>query len=158
MYWRNSSWFIISCLVVALDQWSKLWIQQVLAPGESIAVMPFVNFTLAYNPGAAFSFLSQAGGWQRWLFTFIALGASLYFIYWFLSQKQLPKVLALGFSLILGGAVGNLWDRLSYGKVVDFIHVHYQQWSFPVFNVADSAITVGAVFVLFCLLPKSKTI
>ncbi len=118
------------------EQWLELYVQNPIAP--------FVNLTLIYNTGAAFSFLSEAGGWQRWFFSILAIGVSLLIIVWL---KRLPKDqrwVAAGLALILGGALGNQFDRLLLGHVIDFIDVYYATYHWPTFNIADSAITIGA--------------
>lgn len=144
--WHQLSWLWLSLLVVIIDQWSKTAVEQSLSLYERIAVLPFFNITLAYNPGAAFSFLAQAGGWQRWFFAAVALLASTFIIGWLLKKKENTYV-RVGLTLVLGGALGNLWDRLVLGHVVDFLDFHWAGWHFPAFNLADSAITVG-VFLL----------
>lgn len=138
-------WLGFSLLVVALDRVAKYIVVQVLEVGERIPVWPFFSWIHLQNEGAAFSFLSGAGGWQRWLFVVIAIGFSVYLIY---EMRRLPaerKLQGWAFALILGGAWGNLIDRIDHGRVVDFVLVHYQHHYFPAFNVADSAIFLGAV-------------
>lgn len=120
-----------------------------MALEESINLLPFFKFTYVQNHGAAFSFLSQAGGWQRWFFSVIAVTISVLLVWWL---KRLPasnKVLCSAYALVLAGAIGNLYDRIAYGYVIDFLHVFYQSWSFPVFNIADCAICIGAALLLF---------
>lgn len=145
--WRQLSWLWVSLLVVVMDQWSKTAVEQSLSLYERIVVLPFFNITLAYNPGAAFSFLAQAGGWQRWFFAAIALLASTFIISWLLKKKENAYVL-VGLTLVLGGALGNLWDRLALGHVVDFLDFHWAGWHFPAFNLADSAITMGVILLI----------
>jgi signal peptidase II len=106
-----------------------------------------LNWTLVYNPGAAFSFLSQAGGWQRWFFTVIGIVAAIVII-WLLQKNTHDRPFCMALSLILGGAMGNVLDRLLYGAVVDFIDVHYDGWHWPAFNIADSAISIGATLIV----------
>ena len=119
------------------------------SPGEWLKpVFPWFNLTLQHNTGAAFSFLSNAGGWQRYFFSAVAVVISIALAIWLLRLSPGQWLLALGLGLILGGALGNLWDRLALGYVVDFISVHYGGWYFPAFNIADSAITVGAGCIL----------
>jgi len=116
---------------------------------QSIDILPFFNLTYVHNYGAAFSFLSDAGGWQRWFLSFIAIAISGLLIWWL---KRLPasnKILCGAYSLVLAGAIGNLYDRIVYGYVIDFIHVYYENWHFPAFNIADSAICIGAALLLF---------
>ncbi len=141
-------WLVISALVIVLDQVTKYWVSQSLAPGESVPVMPFFNLVLTYNTGAAFSFLSHASGWQRGFFTVIAALASLFIIY-FIRRYHQEKRFSFGLSLILGGALGNLWDRIMLGHVVDFLDFYVQAYHWPAFNVADSAITCGAVLLIW---------
>ena len=141
-------WFVISALVIVLDQVTKYWVSQSLAPGESVPVMPFFNLVLTYNTGAAFSFLSHASGWQRAFFTVIAALASLFIIY-FIRRYHQEKRFSFGLSLILGGALGNLWDRIVLGHVVDFLDFYVQAYHWPAFNVADSAITCGAALLIW---------
>lgn len=137
-------WYSLALLVIALDQYTKGLASASLDYGRPLAVFPWFNLTLQHNSGAAFSFLSDAGGWQRWFFAAIAVAISLALVAWLYLLPRGQWLLALSLGLILGGAVGNLWDRLAAGYVVDFISVHYQDWYFPAFNIADSAITVGA--------------
>lgn len=134
----------IAVLIVVLDQLSKLVAVRVLAE-SSIAILPVFSFTLTYNTGAAFGFLNSASGWQNILFIGVALVVSVVIVAMIrrLTAEELQTAVAL--FLILGGAAGNLIDRIRLGRVVDFLHVYYEQWSFPIFNVADSAITIGAI-------------
>ena len=142
------SWFLISAVVIALDQTTKHWMQSVLAYGESYAMTSFFDLVMFHNTGAAFSFLAGAGGWQRLLFSAFALVASGIIIY--LLRKTPEKALfCLALSLILGGALGNLWDRMTLGYVVDFLYFHYAGYGFPAFNVADSAISCGVALLLW---------
>ena len=141
-------WFVISALVIVLDQVTKYWVSQSLAPGTGVPVTPFFNLVLTYNTGAAFSFLSQASGWQRGFFILIAALASLLIIY-FIRRYHQEKRFSFGLSLILGGAVGNLWDRIVLGHVVDFLDLYIQAYHWPAFNVADSAITCGAALLIW---------
>lgn len=142
-------WLWLSALIVILDQLSKTWIDTHLSLYQSIPVFPGFNITYARNYGAAFSFLSDAGGWQRWLFTLLAAAISIGMIIWLKRLKSNETFTAISISLILGGAIGNLIDRVLYGYVIDFLDVYYQTWHWPVFNVADSAITVGVVFMFY---------
>ncbi len=134
----------LAALVVLLDQWSKVLALEHLDYGRPLKLLPVLNLTLQYNTGAAFSFLSGAGGWQRWLFSTVALVASVVIFVWLARLKRGERLLALSLSFILGGAIGNLWDRLQLGHVVDFVSVHYGPHYFPTFNVADAAVSVGA--------------
>jgi len=143
--WR---WYLLAALVVLLDQGSKQLALASLEYGESVALLPSLNLTLLYNPGAAFSFLSDAGGWQRWFFTVVGAGVSLFIVGWISRLSAGQGLLATSLALVLGGALGNLWDRMALGHVVDFIDVYYQSYHWPAFNVADSAITVGALLLI----------
>ena len=141
-----SRWLLVSFAVIALDASTKGAMQAALRPGEERPVTSFFSLVLTYNTGAAFSFLAGADGWQRWLFAAIAVAASL-LIVWLLRRGG-DALYCLGLALIMGGALGNLCDRLALGKVVDFLLFHYERWSYPAFNVADSAITVGAALLI----------
>ena len=136
-------WLAIAVVVVVLDQLTKTLIVWRFALGDSVTVAPFLNVVRAHNTGAAFSFLAGASGWQRWFF--VGLGAvAAIFIVWMLARHGGQRLFAWALALILGGAVGNVIDRLLHGHVIDFVQVHYAGWYFPSFNVADSAITLGA--------------
>ena len=137
-------WLWLSGLVLVLDQASKWIMTSWLSLYETVAVMPFFNLTMAHNTGAAFSFLAQAGGWQRWFFAAVAAIVSVVLLVWLKRLTATAKLEAVSISLILGGAIGNLVDRISLGYVVDFIHFHWQDKYFPAFNIADMAITGGA--------------
>jgi signal peptidase II len=143
-----SRWFGISVLVIVLDQLSKAWIISRFDYGETLVVLSVFNLVLVHNTGAAFSFLSDAGGMQRWLFSIIAISASVWII-WLLRRHAMQWLFALALSMILGGALGNLIDRISYGYVVDFLQFHWDDHYFPAFNLADSAITGGAFLLIF---------
>lgn len=142
--WPLWLWYGLAVLVIALDQVTKHLADSLLAYGQPQVLTSWFNLTLQYNPGAAFSFLSDAGGWQRWFFSSIALLISAVLVVWLYRLPRTQRLLPLSLALILGGALGNLWDRLLHGHVVDFISVHYAGYYFPAFNLADSAITVGA--------------
>jgi signal peptidase II len=142
-------WLGVAALVVVLDQVTKYLANARLVYGEPLAVFPSFNLTLLYNPGAAFSFLSQAGGWQRWFFVTISAAAVVLLVYWLSKLKPSQRLLALALALVLGGAFGNLIDRLWLGHVIDFIQLYYAGFYWPAFNVADSAITVGAVLLIW---------
>lgn len=143
-------WLLLSLLVIGLDQLTKLWALHALQPaGMPHPVIPgFLNWTLAFNTGAAFSFLAQGDGWQRWFFVVLALIISGALIVWLARTARRDWRTALPLALIVGGALGNLIDRLHAAQVTDFIQVYYQQWSYPVFNVADCGISVGAVLLI----------
>ena len=136
-------WGGVALLVFLIDQWTKQLIVQTLADGAPVRITSFFSLVLAYNPGAAFSFLAGAGGWQREFFIVIATFASAVMV-WMVVKHRDETVFCAGLALILGGAIGNLYDRVTLGKVIDFLLFHYQGHAFPAFNVADSAITVGA--------------
>lgn len=140
-------WLGLSALVIVLDQVSKLEISSHFAFGESLPVTGFFNLVLAHNKGAAFSMLNDAGGWQRWMFSGIAVVASVW-ITWLLRRHPQQKLFCFALALILGGALGNLVDRISYGHVVDFLDFYWNGYHFPAFNIADSAITCGAALLL----------
>ena len=138
----------VSLCVLVLDQLSKLWVLGNFREYEVVEVWPVFNLTLVYNRGAAFSFLADAGGWQHYLFVGLALVVSLVLLIWLARLDASRRIEAWGLSLILGGAVGNLVDRLRLGKVVDFLQWHWDQHYFPSFNLADAAITLGVVLLL----------
>jgi signal peptidase II len=148
-------WFIISIVVLILDQSSKYWVESVLTPYKPMPVMPMLNITLAYNTGAAFSFLSGAGGWHRWFFAGFSSIVSIILFIWLWRTPIKDRLQSFGVSFVLGGAVGNLIDRAFNGYVVDFVDVYYQYHHFATFNLADSAICVGAgALILDLLLTK----
>ncbi len=143
-------WLPLTAVMIALDQVTKLFIVHHFALYERFYVLPVLDITLAYNKGAAFSFLEDASGWQRWLFTGLAFAVGIGILGWMRRLNgRVQWLLCCALSLILAGALGNVIDRLRLGHVVDFILVHWDNNPFPAFNVADSAITVGAVFLLF---------
>jgi signal peptidase II len=147
--WYSLRWYGLAALVVVLDQYSKGLAESALEYGRPVEIFSWFNLTLQYNTGAAFSFLSDAGGWQRHFFSAVALVISVVLVGWLFILPRQQLLLALALGLILGGALGNLWDRLVLGHVVDFISVHYAGYYFPAFNVADSAISVGAACMIF---------
>lgn len=140
-------WLLVAVVVIVLDQLSKAAISAHFVYGESMAVTSFFNLMLAHNTGAAFSFLSDAGGIQRWIFTAIAVVASVWIV-WLLRKHQSEKLFSFALAFILGGAIGNLIDRIAYGYVVDFLDFYWGAYHFAAFNVADSAITCGAVLLI----------
>ena len=141
-------WLWLAAAIIILDQISKWVILGTLQPGESRYVAPFFNWVLTFNTGAAFSFLSDAGGWQRWFFTALALGVSAWIVT--LLRRHVGEFrLSLALTLVLGGALGNVIDRMRFGAVVDFIQWHVAGYYWPAFNVADSAITIGAVLLIW---------
>jgi len=145
---RQSYWLLIAVVVVALDLWTKALASDLLNFGQPVRILPVLDFTLLHNRGAAFSFLSSESGWQRWLFAGIAIAVSVVIIVWVLQLKRHERWLAVALTLILGGALGNLYDRLTLGYVVDFIHFHWNYHYFPAFNLADTAITIGAAMMI----------
>ena len=145
LFWR---WILLSGTVIFLDQLSKLAILSRFRLGDQMEITSFFNLVLVYNPGAAFSFLAGAGGWQRWFFAVLAIGISIWIVF-MLKQPATNKLLALALSLVMGGALGNVIDRFAYGAVVDFLDFHLMGWHWPAFNVADSAICLGAAFMLW---------
>ena len=141
-------WYLLALVVIGLDQYTKGLASSGLEYGRPVQLFSWFNLTLQHNTGAAFSFLSDAGGWQRYFFSIVAIVISAALVVWLYVAPRGQWLLALSLGLILGGALGNLWDRLVLGYVVDFISVHYQEHYFPAFNLADSAISVGAVCML----------
>lgn len=141
-------WLLLAVIVIVLDQTSKAAITSHFVYGESLTITSFFNLVLAHNTGAAFSFLSDAGGMQRWLFSLIAVIASVWIV-WLLRKHQAEKLFSLALAFILGGALGNLIDRIAYGYVVDFLDFHAAGYHFAAFNVADSAITCGAALLIW---------
>ena len=151
-------WLPLTALVIALDQLTKLWIVHSFQPYERLHVLPVLDITLWFNEGAAFSFLAEASGWQRWLFTALAVVVGGGILYWMSRLKGRRQwMLCCALALILAGAIGNVIDRLRIGHVVDFILAHWNNSYFPAFNVADSAITVGAAFLLFDAWRESRS-
>lgn len=145
---RNLHWLWLSVVVIGLDQLSKQIATRMLELHQPVPMMPFLNLTLTHNTGAAFSFLSDAGGWQRWFFVALTVAIAVVIVVWITRVKPGQRWLAAALALVLGGALGNLWDRLVIGAVVDFIDVYYGSWHWPAFNLADSAICVGAVMLV----------
>jgi signal peptidase II len=154
---RAASWLLLSVLVVLADQASKYYITQHFGEFEHITLLPVLDVTRMHNVGAAFSFLASASGWQRWVFIGLAGIVSVGIIVWMLRLKERAHgLLACGLALVLGGALGNVIDRIRLGYVIDFIHFHWDRAYFPAFNVADSAITVGAACLLLDALLEGK--
>lgn len=141
-------WVWLSVAVVLVDQLTKYWADSQLQLYMPQEVMAGFNLTLSYNPGAAFSFLADAGGWQRWFFVILALGVAVFIVSWLLRIKSEERWLAIALTLILGGAVGNVIDRIYLGHVIDFIDLYFRGWHWPAFNIADSAICIGAVMMI----------
>ncbi len=153
------AWLWLSLVVLVLDQATKLYFDNALTMYQQIVVIPdYFSWTLAYNTGAAFSFLADSSGWQRWLFALIAVVVSAVLVVWLKRLGRNETWLAVALALVLGGAIGNLWDRVVLGHVVDFILVHWRNAHyFPAFNLADSAITVGAVMLALDMFKSKKT-
>ena len=151
---RAFIWYLLSMVVVTIDQWTKWLAETKLSFHEPVTVIePFLNWTLAYNYGAAFSLLADAGGWQKWFFSGLAFVMSVSLIIYLLKVPRKAKLLSMGLALVLGGAVGNLIDRLLNGKVTDFIHVHYADvWHYPIFNIADIGICIGIALIVIDML------
>jgi signal peptidase II len=145
---RPLRWLWLSLSVLVLDQATKLLVTDTLELSEFVPLLPSLNLTLLHNYGAAFSLLEGAGGWQRWLFIGLAIGIGTMIFFWLRNLDTPRPWLACALALILGGAVGNLWDRIVYGYVIDFVDVYYAQWHWPAFNVADSAIVVGSIMLV----------
>lgn len=141
-------WLWLSVIAVALDQATKLLLVASMKLYESITLVPGFNLVHVRNTGAAFSFLSEAGGWQRWFFAGLAIIISIVLTVWLARLQRNEVLLAVALSLVLGGAVGNLIDRVAYGYVIDFLDFYYNSWHWPAFNVADSAITLGVALML----------
>jgi len=142
-------WLWLSVAVIGLDQVTKLWADAALAGRAPVNLLPHLDLRLAYNPGAAFSFLSDAGGWQRWFFAALAVVITVILLVWLGRLQSQERLTAAGLALVIGGAVGNLIDRLLYGHVIDFIDVYWDaSLHWPAFNVADSAISVGVALLL----------
>ncbi len=142
------AWLLVSAAIVARDLWTKQIAMESLTLYRPIELTSWLNLTLAHNYGAAFSFLSNAGGWQRWLFTGLASVVTVVLIVWLLRLPAREKLTAAALGLVIGGAVGNLTDRIVNGYVVDFIDVYYRDSHWPAFNLADSAITLGVILLL----------
>jgi signal peptidase II len=153
---RAAVWLLLSALIVLADQVTKGYITSHYGEFEFTTVLPILDITRMHNVGAAFSFLATASGWQRWLFIGLAVSVSVGIIVWLYRIPRSQGLLAAGLALVLGGAVGNVIDRIRLGAVVDFIHFHWDRAYFPAFNVADSAITVGAACLLLDALFESK--
>jgi signal peptidase II len=149
-------WLWLSLIVILLDQSTKQVAVALLNFAQPVHALPFLDFTLLYNKGAAFSFLDDQSGWQRWFFILLALGVSGVLLVWLQRLKREERWTAAALALIIGGALGNVIDRILAGQVTDFIHMHYQNHYFPAFNIADSAISVGVALMLFDALVLSK--
>ncbi|WP_456414901.1 signal peptidase II [Thiolapillus sp.] len=141
-------YLLLALLLVVADQLTKLWVLSVFEPYEVLPVLPVFNLTLVFNPGAAFSFLSDAGGWQRMFFIVLTSLIAIGLVIWLMCLRRGERLTGIALGMILGGALGNLIDRVRLGKVVDFLDFYWREWHWPAFNVADSAITVGVVIML----------
>jgi len=141
---NNAYWLLFSLLIIICDQLSKYAVNHALQLNEPVVITSFFNFTLKHNLGAAFNFLSSAGGWQRWFLSGIAIVIIVFIVVWMQRLLRSQKWLACALALILAGAVSNLYDRIALGFVIDFLHLHIKQWSWPIFNIADTAICLGA--------------
>ncbi len=144
----QAKWIWFSVVIIALDQATKQIAEALLTPHEAVRLLPFFDWYLTYNTGAAFSFLADAGGWQRWLFTGIAIVISVIIVQWIRRLPAEETLTAVSLSLILGGAIGNLVDRVYLGHVIDYIQVWLGSYPFPAFNIADAAISVGAALLI----------
>ncbi len=159
LYTSGLVWLWIAILILVIDRYSKLWIVDHLTFQEPLRILPFFNLTLAFNTGAAFSFLHSASGWQNWFLGGLAIIISILVLYWLAKSPARAGWMNIALCLILGGALGNAWDRMLYGYVIDFLSFHLGDWHFAIFNLADSAICVGAfmVFLHWSCLSKSKS-
>lgn len=148
--YRHAVWFSLSAGIVMLDQATKWLVVDALELYQRVPVLPLFDLVRLHNTGAAFSFLADASGWQNWLFTVVAVIVSIGIVWWLITLPgEGRRVLGLGLALVLGGAVGNIIDRALYGYVIDFLLLHYRDWSYPAFNIADSAITCGVILILY---------
>jgi signal peptidase II len=143
-----SKWLALAAAVILLDHLSKWWVSTHLEPDAFVPVLPFFSLVLVHNTGAAFSFLANAGGWPRWFFIAVGVIATVIIVHLLRRHAHEPR-LALPLALVLGGALGNVIDRAVFGHVVDFLYFHYRGFAWPAFNVADSAITIGAVLLVW---------
>lgn len=150
---RYVVFLLLALLVLALDQVTKSLAYENLLEGPSVDILPVFSLVLVFNKGAAFGFLNDAGGWQHYLFVGLASVFSLVLLVWIWRERERNRWLAIGLSLVLGGAIGNLVDRVTNGYVIDFFLLHYGDWMFPAFNVADVAITIGAIMLILDSLP-----
>lgn len=153
---KKHLWMFVAISVLILDRLTKHLVLNYLPLGEPVNILPLLNFTFTFNPGAAFSLLKQASGWQEWLFSTIAIGVSIFLIIWQLKIPVQYLWLKIASALVLGGTLGNLYDRVVYHKVIDFLDFYCKQWHYPVFNIADSAICIGAAMLIIDILRQEK--
>lgn len=149
-------WVLLSVLILLLDRESKSWILGHVAYGEPVILLPFLNLTLAYNTGAAFSFLDSASGWQHYFLGGLAFAVTLLILNWLYQSQRQQYWQNIALSLIAAGALGNAWDRILYGHVIDFVNFHVGDWHFAIFNLADSAICVGAAMMILMWMFQKK--
>ncbi|MFA9486286.1 MULTISPECIES: signal peptidase II [unclassified Moraxella] len=151
-------YYLIALVVLMLDQITKIYFNSRFELYETVDVIPpLLNWTLAYNHGAAFSFLADQAGWQKWFFAVLGLAVAVFLTVYIRQVPRMAKALSLGLALVLGGAIGNVVDRFLYGYVIDFIHVHYADiWHYPIFNIADIGICIGMVLVVYDMLFLEK--
>lgn len=153
---NNLRWIVLSIVVFLVDWLSKYYVAHHLAMGEPVSVLPFLNVMLAFNKGTAFSLLNQGATWQFWLLTGIAVVVSLTILIWLSQLSRQENWRACALALILGGAIGNVWDRIAYGHVIDFVDFHIGNWHFATFNIADAAITIGAIMLILEMFSNKK--
>ena len=151
---KKYHWIFIVILVFALDRITKYLVVNYLVFAEPVEVLPILNLFFTYNTGAAFNILSQASGWQEWLFIIIAVGVSIFLVFWQLKIPIEELWLKVAIALVLGGTLGNLYDRIVYHKVIDFLDFYFREWHYPVFNIADSVICIGAVMLISDIMRK----
>ena len=149
--YTNLRWLWLSGFLIVIDQITKSWVSQVLLLYQAVPISKYISLTLAHNQGAAFSFLEGAGGWQRWFFISVAVIVSIVIFVWLFRLPKPKPWLACALSLVMGGALGNLLDRIVFGYVVDFVHFHVNNWYWPAFNVADSSICIGTFILILAL-------
>ncbi|WP_313623106.1 signal peptidase II [Achromobacter sp.] len=152
---RVGGWLALAALIIVLDQLTKVYFNTAFQYGERVNILPFFDFTLVFNRGAAFSFLASEEGWQRWFFTVLGCVAAVVIV-WMLRRTHGQPRFSLALTLILGGAIGNVIDRVVYGHVVDFLLFYWNDWQFPAFNLADVGITCGAVLLVLDELLRAR--
>src|SRR3990167_10801020 len=150
------AWLWLAIVILALDRFAKIWVIDHLIMGEPFSILPIFNLTVAFNTGAAFSFLNSASGWQNIFLGSLAIGVSIVILIWLSRLFVRDYWISISLSLILGGALGNVWDRVLYGYVVDFLDFHLGDWHFAIFNTADSAISIGAFMMLLSWFMDSR--